>query len=58
MEFPSEIKILEEGKSLSLHSEIVSLNLFLDERKLLRVGERLANAEILENYISYNISKE
>ena len=49
MEFPSEIKILEEGKSLSLHSEIVSLNLFLDERKLLRVGERLANAEILEN---------
>ena len=47
--FPSEIKILEAGKSLSPHSKIASLNPFLDERKLLRVGGRLANAEISEN---------
>ena len=43
------MKFLEEGKSFSAHNEIVALDAFLDEMRLLRVGGRLVNAELFRN---------
>lgn len=45
-EFPNEYKLLEKKLPLSSSSKILSLNPFLDDSGLIRVGGRLANAEI------------
>lgn len=44
--FPQELKALHQRSSLSSKSPIVSLNLFLDENGLIRVGRRIQNAPL------------
>jgi len=44
--FPIEQKSLRTGKPLSFKSGLISLNPFLDEDKLIRVGRRLAHAPL------------
>ncbi|XP_043263915.1 uncharacterized protein LOC122404086 [Colletes gigas] len=42
--FPSEIENLKKGKSISKKSKLVSLNPFIDENGIIRVGSRLEHA--------------
>lgn len=44
--FIEELKALQKQKSLSLRSSILSLNPFLDDNKLIRVGGRIENAPL------------
>lgn len=44
--FGTEIRVIEKGGCLDRRSKILSLNPFLDEKGLLRVGGRLAKAEL------------
>ncbi|GFU11514.1 integrase catalytic domain-containing protein [Trichonephila clavipes] len=45
-EFKAEIDALEKGKGVSKTSKLKALDPFLDENSLLRVGERLSNADL------------
>ncbi|GFW45062.1 transposable element Tcb2 transposase [Trichonephila clavipes] len=45
-EFKAEIDVLKKGKGVSKTSKLNSLDLFLDENSLLRVGGKLSNADL------------
>ncbi|XP_076392699.1 uncharacterized protein LOC143265299 [Megachile rotundata] len=44
--FSKEIALIASGKTVDKHSPLISLNPFIDERGLVRVGGRLENAQL------------